>query len=147
MPFPRPHVAEPIEYGNASSFWVEYPSGLVDLTRETHVPPKNNDETITTNGTHTAEPPLRCGTQLDVPVDGNRVVRMAKSRSAMVIVDMQKYAYFSSRAESKHNLCTQLLPASRPARSSDRFTMRHTHHERRDGITNPRHQNPMGVSS
>lgn len=93
MPFPRPHVAEPIEYGNASSFWVEYPSGLIDLTRETHIAPKNNDETVLTNGTHATEPPLRYSTQLEIPVDGNRVVRLAKARSAMVIVDMQKYAH------------------------------------------------------
>lgn len=90
MPFPRPHVAEPIEYGNASSFWVEYPSGLVDLTRETHLTPRNNDETVTTNGLHTIEPPLLGDTQLEVMVDGDRVVRMAKARTAMVIVDMQK---------------------------------------------------------
>lgn len=92
MPFPRPHVAEPIQYGNASSFWVEYPSGLIDLTRETRLTPKNNVETVTTNG----EPPLWVGTQLEVPVDGERVVRMAKARSAMVIVDMQKYVYRST---------------------------------------------------
>ena len=95
MPFPRPHVAEPIEYGNASSFWVEYPSGLIDLTRETHIAPKNNDETVTTNGTRTIEPPLHYSTQLEIPVDGNRVVRLAKARSAVVIVDMQKYAHRS----------------------------------------------------
>ena len=92
MPFPRPHVAEPIEYGNAASFWVEYPSGLIDLTRETHIAPKDHDETLTTNGIHHIEPPLRGSTQLEIPVDGDRVVRMAKARSAMVIIDMQKYA-------------------------------------------------------
>jgi len=86
----RPHVLEPLEYGNAASFWVEYPSGLVDLTREAHLIAKKEDETVVTNGTH-PEPPLQSSAQLEIPVDGERVVRIAKSKSAIVIVDMQNF--------------------------------------------------------
>ncbi|KZT70152.1 Isochorismatase hydrolase [Daedalea quercina L-15889] len=86
----RPHVGEPIEYGNAASFWVEYPSGLVDLTRETHLITKKEGDAAATNGSH-PEPPLHGTTQLEIPVDDQRVVRIAKSRSAIVIVDMQNF--------------------------------------------------------
>ncbi|KAF9814916.1 hypothetical protein IEO21_04860 [Rhodonia placenta] len=80
----RPHVTSPIEYGDAASFWVEYPSGLVDLTRHAHLPLGAQD---------TGEvqiPPLQTSTQLEIPVDGERVVRISKERSAIVIIDMQK---------------------------------------------------------
>ncbi|PCH38006.1 Isochorismatase hydrolase [Wolfiporia cocos MD-104 SS10] len=78
----RPHVTEPIEYGNSASFWVEYPSGLVDLTRETH---------LSKQGDGVQTPPLRLETQLDIPVDGERTVRVAKDKSAIVIIDMQNF--------------------------------------------------------
>ncbi|KAH9843049.1 Isochorismatase hydrolase [Rhodofomes roseus] len=87
---PRPHVLEPIEYGNAASFWVEYPSGLVDLTRAAHLTAKKEDETVKTSSAH-PEPPLQSSTHLEIPVDGERVVRIAKSKSAIVIVDMQNF--------------------------------------------------------
>lgn len=81
----RPHVTSPIEYGDAASFWVEYPSGLVDLTRHAHLPLGAQD---------TGEvqiPPLQTSTQLEIPVDGERVVRISKERSAIVIIDMQNF--------------------------------------------------------
>ncbi|KAH9081626.1 Isochorismatase hydrolase [Lactarius deliciosus] len=82
----RPPVETPTEYGNASSFWVEYPSGLVDLTRTAHLP---TDGTTTV----TSPPPLSPG-QLDVAVDGQgqrRSVRINAATSAYVIIDMQNY--------------------------------------------------------
>ena len=33
-----PKVSVATEYGNATSFWVEYPNGLVDVSRTTHLP-------------------------------------------------------------------------------------------------------------
>ncbi|KAH7925186.1 Isochorismatase hydrolase [Leucogyrophana mollusca] len=74
----RPKVEQTVEYGNPASFWVEYPSGLVDLSRSQH----SNDEA--------APPPLR-STQLDIPVDGERVIRVDKASTAAVIVDMQNF--------------------------------------------------------
>ncbi|CCM04619.1 uncharacterized protein FIBRA_06803 [Fibroporia radiculosa] len=59
----RPHVSTPTEYGNAASFWVEYPTGLVDLTRQTHLPTdaKSRDDFQV--------PPIQSSTQLEIPVD------------------------------------------------------------------------------
>jgi len=91
----RPPVDTPIEYGNASSFWVEYPSGLVDLTRTAHLP--------TPGTTKVTDPPPLSPGQLDVPVDGQgqrRSVRINAAASAYVIIDMQKYVPPSAPSKS-----------------------------------------------
>ncbi|KAI0669840.1 Isochorismatase hydrolase [Trametes maxima] len=90
----RPKVATATEYGNAASFWVEYPSGLIDLTRTTHLPQGAlvNGDVAQDQPEHNAPvPPLLPATQLDVPVDGGRVLRIPKQKSAIVIVDMQNF--------------------------------------------------------
>lgn len=76
----RPPVATAIEYGNAASFWVEYPSGLVDLSRTNHLDTSNKD----------AQPPALTQDQLEIAVEGGRTIRINKSASAVVIIDMQK---------------------------------------------------------
>ncbi len=89
----RPKVTAAIEYGNAASFWVEYPSGLVDLTRTTHLPKANlqNGSVVHEEPAQDAPvPPLREETQLEIPVDGGRVLRFSKKNTAIVVVDMQK---------------------------------------------------------
>ncbi|KAF9568417.1 Isochorismatase hydrolase [Agrocybe pediades] len=78
----RPRVAVPVEYGNATDFWVEYPSGLVDVSRATHL--------TSDAGADVAPPPL-ASTQLDIPADGDRVVRVDKSKTALVVIDMQNF--------------------------------------------------------
>ncbi|KII94059.1 hypothetical protein PLICRDRAFT_101114 [Plicaturopsis crispa FD-325 SS-3] len=80
----RPPVEAAVEYGNADSFWVEYPSGLIDLSRSHHIPSDAGAKTSAV----TAPPLLE--TQLDIPVDGGRTVRLDKAASAIVIIDMQK---------------------------------------------------------
>ncbi|KAG2159833.1 Isochorismatase hydrolase [Suillus bovinus] len=75
----RPRVSKAIEYGNTPNFWVEYPSGLVDLTRSQH---------LTTDG---VEPSLVSSTQFDIPVTGDRTIRVDKSKTAAVIIDMQNF--------------------------------------------------------
>ena len=75
----RPRVDSPTEYGNDLSFWVEYPSGLIDLTRLTHAATDME-----------REPPFDSSEHLDITVDGGRVVRVARKRTALVIIDMQK---------------------------------------------------------
>jgi hypothetical protein len=74
----RPRLSKAIEYGNPGNFWVEYPSGLMDLTRSHH---------LTADA---AEPSLVSSAQLDIPVNGERTIRVDKSKTAVVIIDMQK---------------------------------------------------------
>lgn len=86
----RPPVDKPVEYGNATSFWVEYPSGLVDLTRSAHLSeaeapaPGAKD-----SDSDSAGPPSVQSGQLDIAVDG-RTIRVDAKKSALVVIDMQK---------------------------------------------------------
>ena len=89
-----PKVIVATEYGNAASFWVEYPNGLVDVSRTTHLPrgelaPGDVAQDQTPAG-EVPIPPLLKDAQLDIPVHGDRLVRVSKKQSAIVIVDMQK---------------------------------------------------------
>jgi len=76
----RPKVPVPVEYGNDTDFWVEYPSGLVDISRKTRLGSIADSE---------GPPPLQ-PTQVDIDVDRGRTVRIDKETSAIVIIDMQK---------------------------------------------------------
>jgi hypothetical protein len=75
----RPLIETATEYGNDASFWVEYPSGLVDVSRSHHLSTKSAKDI----------PPLTAS-QLDIPADGNRTIRVDKAATAIVIIDMQK---------------------------------------------------------
>ncbi|KAI0052864.1 Isochorismatase hydrolase [Auriscalpium vulgare] len=77
----RPRVEEITEYGNAASFWVEYPSGLLDLTRSVHAEPPHKQA---------SEPPLQGG-QIDIPVDGGRTIRVDATKTALIVIDMQNF--------------------------------------------------------
>jgi hypothetical protein len=68
------------EYGNDASFWVEYPSGLVDVSRSHHLSEPAED----------IVPPPLSANQLDIPADGGHTVRVDKASTAIVIIDMQK---------------------------------------------------------
>ncbi|KAH9944336.1 Isochorismatase hydrolase [Epithele typhae] len=81
----RPRVPTAIEFGNPASFWVEYPSGLVDLTRTAHLPASSEGDR------EPPEPTLVKELQVDVPADGERTVRVQAARSAMVVIDMQNF--------------------------------------------------------
>ncbi len=85
-----PKVTVATEYGNAASFWVEYPNGLVDVTRMTHLPKGELVPGDVAQDQDVPIPPLLKDVQLDITVDGDRVVRLAKKQSAIVIIDMQK---------------------------------------------------------
>ncbi|KAF9475977.1 Isochorismatase hydrolase [Pholiota conissans] len=80
----RPKVPEPVEYGNDTDFWVEYPSGLVDLSRTDRLP---SDAAAAAK----AQPPPLKATQADIAVNGDRVVRVDKEKTAIVIIDMQNF--------------------------------------------------------
>ncbi|KAG1749961.1 Isochorismatase hydrolase [Suillus paluster] len=75
----RPKVSKAVEYGNPANFWVEYPSGLMDLTRSQHLM------------ADAVEPSLVGSAQLDIPVNGDRTIRVDKSKTAAVIIDMQNF--------------------------------------------------------
>lgn len=80
----RPHVPAPAMYGDAGNFWVEYPSGLVDISRTSPLPKSSAGN---------AQPPaIDAKSQMDIHVDGDRVVRVDKKRTALVAIDMQKCA-------------------------------------------------------
>ena len=85
-----PKVTVATEYGNAASFWVEYPNGLVDVSRTTHLPKGELARGEVAQDQDVPIPPLLKDVQLDIPVDGDRVVRLTKKQSAIVIIDMQK---------------------------------------------------------
>jgi hypothetical protein len=78
----RPNVPAPVEYGNDSSFWVEYPNGLVDLSRTDRLLSSAVD-------TECSPPPLKSN-QAEIEVDGGRIIRINKEKTAIVIIDMQK---------------------------------------------------------
>ncbi|KAK0208239.1 Isochorismatase hydrolase [Desarmillaria ectypa] len=75
----RPPVSSVTKYGNNASFWVEYPCGLIDLTRKLSAPIAEHDP-----------PPLLPG-QLNVTVDEDRTIRIDAKSSAVVIIDMQNF--------------------------------------------------------
>ncbi|KAK7064251.1 Isochorismatase hydrolase [Favolaschia claudopus] len=79
----RLQVQVPTEYGNDANFWTEWPSGLVDVSRTTHIP-------SVSDGAQAETPPLTEGL-VDIPVDGERTVRVKKESTALVVVDMQNF--------------------------------------------------------
>ncbi|KAJ3734826.1 Isochorismatase hydrolase [Lentinula guzmanii] len=103
----RPLVPQPVEYGDPKSnnFWVEYPNGLVDLSRSTHLkelkdsaekqldidPSKDpGAQNILDAGSKTITPTLLPG-QLEISVNGGRTVRLDTEKTAVVIIDMQNF--------------------------------------------------------
>ncbi|QRV90742.1 isochorismatase domain-containing protein 2 [Ceratobasidium sp. AG-Ba] len=68
----RPPVTAPTTYGDptSSSYWIEDPSGLVDLSHSKHPSPKKN--------------------VLEFEVSGERRVRIEAGATALVVIDMQK---------------------------------------------------------
>jgi hypothetical protein len=69
-----------VEYGHEASFWVEYPSGLVDMTRSKH---------LQVGGDSLVEPNRR-SKDMDIKAHGQNTVRIDTDKTAIVIVDMQK---------------------------------------------------------
>ncbi|THH01825.1 hypothetical protein EW026_g947 [Hermanssonia centrifuga] len=91
--FARPRISVATEFGNATDFWVEYPSGLVDVTRTAHLSnlvKADGEEVLIHKDAAVRPPPLNAEMQWELEVDADRTLRLAKTRSAFVIVDMQK---------------------------------------------------------
>ena len=78
----RPRVEVATEYGNRASWWVEYPDGVVDLSRSVHLSEVGQGKVDKAGEKKKG--------QLDIPVDGERTIRIDASKSALVVVDMQK---------------------------------------------------------
>ncbi|THH34004.1 hypothetical protein EUX98_g132 [Antrodiella citrinella] len=111
----RPKVDAVVEYGNAASFWVEYPSGLVDLTRSAHVALKVDKDVVGETG-NVASPPLKSDTQFELEVDGGRTLRLNKAQTAIVVVDMQNFFLHPDlRAHPKGLACVPPLEGAVPA--------------------------------
>lgn len=115
----RPKVELVTEYGNAASFWVEYPSGLVDLSRSTHIV-KTDENEVVGKVASTPPPPLKQDSQWELQVDGDRVLRLSKTQTAVIIVDMQNFFLHPDlRAHPKGLACVQplmdVIPALRSA--------------------------------
>ncbi|KAJ3790975.1 Isochorismatase hydrolase [Lentinula aff. detonsa] len=93
-----PHVSKPVEFGDPKlgDFCVEYPNGLVDLSRSNHLDHQKPSDIDTTEepgaqpGSSVTTPPLRPG-QLDIPVTGDKTVRLDTKKTAFVIIDMQNF--------------------------------------------------------
>ncbi|KAF8517198.1 Isochorismatase hydrolase [Hysterangium stoloniferum] len=83
LPPSRPRVTEAKVFGSVKlgSFWVEYPSGLVDLTRSSPLSPDKN----------LCHGPQKEAGHLDIDVDGDRTIRVDPKQSVIVIIDMQNF--------------------------------------------------------
>lgn len=104
---PRPRVDYAQVFGSIKNgnFWVEYPSGLVDLTRTNPV----------TEESKLIDTPTKAENELDIHVDADRVIRIDPTRSAFVVIDMQKYVYSRSTLVISNSVPlrrTKLLPSS-----------------------------------
>jgi hypothetical protein len=80
MALPHQHLKHAKTYGNVKndSFWVEYPSGLLDLTRSNPLIPA------------ATQAPAKKDDELEIEVEGNKRIRIDAKQAAIVIVDMQK---------------------------------------------------------
>jgi hypothetical protein len=88
MSFNRPRVTDPTTFGDpkAGKFWIEYPSGLIDITSNHPLPPSAEDGSKPV----VAPEPALCSQELEFDVQGDRSIRLDVRKTAAVIVDMQK---------------------------------------------------------
>jgi hypothetical protein len=88
-----------LDVEGAAGFWVEYPDGLMDLTRSHWIHSaggSQSNDTTPTNGTSGKEnekpPALDTKTQVEIEVGGEpkRRIRVSKDKCALIVIDMQK---------------------------------------------------------
>jgi len=107
----RPRVEVAIEYGSDATpqgFWTEYPSGLVDVSRTSHL--------RSASGNAEVEIPPLTQELLDIPVDGDRTVRVKRAATAIVIIDMQNFFLHPDMRDHPTGLkCVEPLMKSVPA--------------------------------
>ncbi|KAG7099082.1 hypothetical protein E1B28_000957 [Marasmius oreades] len=78
----RPPVQSALQYGYNADFWVEYSSGLVDLSCKNPLKPGENLDT---------SPPAKGADELEFVVDGSRTLRVDTNATALVVIDMQNF--------------------------------------------------------
>jgi nicotinamidase-related amidase len=115
-----PRVDKPTQFGETVSeagFWVEYPDGLVDLTRTKPLAPDAAlPVAVAVADADAHPPPLDPATQLELPVDGARTLRLVGARTALVVVDMQNFFLHQGLREHPTGLaCVDPLLAAVPA--------------------------------
>ncbi|KAG6911987.1 hypothetical protein DXG01_000235 [Tephrocybe rancida] len=99
-------VHTPTQYGSNDSFWVEYPSGLVDLTRSHPLSETAEDQLL---------PELQAG-QIEIAAEGGRKIRIDSGSTAMVIIDMQNFFLHPELIDHPSGLeCVDRLLESVPA--------------------------------
>lgn len=99
----RPRVDKAARWANRANFWIEYPDGLVDVS-----------ETFSEQELPAVSPPKPFGL-VDLPVEGDRVVRLEPKRSALVVVDMQNFFLHPALREHPKGLaCVDPLLAVLP---------------------------------
>jgi len=104
---PRPFIPTPTQYGSDSSFWIEYPSGLVDLSRTRPL-----SEDVDQSGPPL---PLEAG-QAEISVEGQRTIRIDTKSTAMVIIDMQNFFLHPDLRDHSTGLkCVEPLTEAVPA--------------------------------
>lgn len=94
----RPYLQSPKVYGGTldveggAGYWVEYPDGLMDLTRTHWIHPESQQNGANENAATGGPPPLDAQTQTEIEVKGDpkRRIRVSNEKSALVVVDMQK---------------------------------------------------------
>ncbi|KAF9270098.1 Isochorismatase hydrolase [Marasmius fiardii PR-910] len=77
----RPPVESALQYGFNAAFWVEYSSGLVDLTCKNPLKPSENSDV----------PPPKGPGEFEFAVDGGRTLRVDANATALVVIDMQNF--------------------------------------------------------
>jgi hypothetical protein len=78
----RPPVVAPTTWGHSKdNYWVEYPSGLIDLSRSNPI--------TTTGSSDVKKPEIKKG-EYEFNVLNDRRLRIDPEKSAVVIIDMQK---------------------------------------------------------
>jgi len=110
----RPPVSKPTVYGNAKAgkFWVEYPSGLIDITAE-HPPAfESTHEGVSSvvYAEDVKEPPASQPNELEFSAQGDRRVRLDTKKTALVVIDMQNFFLHPDRHPHPSGLaCVQPL--------------------------------------
>ncbi|EKM83902.1 hypothetical protein AGABI1DRAFT_110512 [Agaricus bisporus var. burnettii JB137-S8] len=95
----RPYLQSPKVYGGTldveggAGYWVEYPDGLMDLTRTHWIHPESQQNGANENAATGGPPPLDAQTQTEIEVKGDpkRRIRVSNEKSALVVVDMQNF--------------------------------------------------------
>jgi hypothetical protein len=82
-----------LDVEGGAGFWVEYPDGLIDLTRTHWIQSESQQNGANGNAIVGGPPSLDAQTQTEIEVEGDpkRRIRVSNDKSALIVIDMQKY--------------------------------------------------------